>query len=82
SNGRRRQLAPGRGGVKPVGARVPPSPCARGHERRPTSEPLHGPGLHRQAREQGVTKAGALSLRIDNTLDYVDSQSTEIISQQ
>ncbi len=29
-----------------------------------------------------ISKAGALSLRIDNTLDYIDSQSTEIISQQ
>ncbi|CAD7365962.1 flagellar hook-associated protein FlgK [Escherichia coli] len=33
-------------------------------------------------REQVISEAGALSLRIDNTLDYVDSQSTEIISQQ
>ena len=29
-----------------------------------------------------ISEAGALSLRIDNTLDYIDSQSTEIISQQ
>ena len=33
-------------------------------------------------REQVISEAGALSLRIDNTLDYIDSQSTEIISQQ
>ncbi len=33
-------------------------------------------------REQVISEAGALSLRIDNSLDYIDSQSTEIISQQ
>ena len=33
-------------------------------------------------REQVISEAGALSLRVDNTLDYISSQSSEIISQE
>ncbi|MBJ9260449.1 flagellar hook-associated protein FlgK [Citrobacter amalonaticus] len=33
-------------------------------------------------REQVISEAGALSLRINNTLSYVDSQSSEIVSQE
>lgn len=33
-------------------------------------------------REQVISESGALALRIDNTLDYIDSQSSEIVSQE
>lgn len=33
-------------------------------------------------REQVISESGALALRIDNTLDYIDSQSSEIASQE
>ncbi|HEF0025235.1 TPA: flagellar hook-associated protein FlgK [Citrobacter amalonaticus] len=33
-------------------------------------------------REQVISEAGALTLRINNTLSYIDSQSTEIASQE
>lgn len=33
-------------------------------------------------REQVISQAGALSLRIDNTLSYIESQSSEIVSQE
>ncbi|WP_330983784.1 MULTISPECIES: flagellar hook-associated protein FlgK [Enterobacterales] len=33
-------------------------------------------------REQIISEADALALRMDNTLDYIDSQSSEIISQE
>lgn len=31
-------------------------------------------------REQVISESGALALRVDNTLDYIDSQSSEIVS--
>ncbi|EGT0622302.1 flagellar hook-associated protein FlgK [Citrobacter braakii] len=33
-------------------------------------------------REQVISESGALALRVDNTLDYIDSQSSEIVSQE
>ncbi|MDN8598414.1 flagellar hook-associated protein FlgK [Citrobacter sp. S2-9] len=33
-------------------------------------------------REQVISESGALALRIDNTLDYIDSQSSEIVGQE
>lgn len=33
-------------------------------------------------REQVISESGALALRIDNTLDYIGSQSSEIVSQE
>lgn len=33
-------------------------------------------------REQVISSSGALALRVDNTLDYIDSQSSEIVSQE
>lgn len=33
-------------------------------------------------REQVISESGALALRIDNTLDYIDSQSSEIVNQE
>ncbi|QMD49310.1 flagellar hook-associated protein FlgK [Citrobacter freundii] len=32
--------------------------------------------------EQVISESGALALRVDNTLDYIDSQSSEIVSQE
>jgi flagellar hook-associated protein 1 FlgK len=33
-------------------------------------------------REQVISEAGSLALRVDNTLSYIDSQSSEIVSQE
>lgn len=33
-------------------------------------------------REQVISESGALALRVNNTLDYIDSQSSEIVSQE
>lgn len=33
-------------------------------------------------REQVISESGALALRVDNTLDYIDSQSSEIVSRE